>query len=128
MTSIPSTVSPVLPCCAVGSERAAFSALGLVRLLRQSDAQVFMGWRHHSGMLDAAALRALGHLVAATEDILKDCQNNAIVMTGWQSSLRDNAYDESVTCRLWHERSDCLLLRAFVQPSTCRAGDSSWLT
>jgi N-acetylmuramic acid 6-phosphate (MurNAc-6-P) etherase len=63
------------------------SAAGLVRVLRQVDAQIFSGWGAHPGLLDAAPLAALERLATHVRDALRD-PSAAVVLSGCGTSGR----------------------------------------
>ena len=48
---------------------------GIVRQLRQSDAQLFAGWGGHAGINDAAVLEKLRKISQTAVRLLKVCYN-----------------------------------------------------
>src|SRR5438552_3313234 len=63
-------------------------ACGVVRLLRQTDSQIFNGWHTHIGMTDASIRHGLERSIKAAVDMLSDTKHNAIVMSGCGTSGR----------------------------------------
>jgi len=64
------------------------SPLGIVRLLRQSDAQMFIGWREYPSLYDTEILRKLGLLTAWAAEVLSCEAPRRIVMSGAGTSGR----------------------------------------
>lgn len=52
---------------------------GIVRLLRQSDAQLFAGWRDHPSIYDATILRKIDSLAAKASQLLQVSFHNSIL-------------------------------------------------
>ncbi len=61
-------------------------ALGIVRLLRQSDAQLFAGWNGYPALSDLAVHRQLARLASLTGDLLH--RGGVVVMAGAGTSGR----------------------------------------
>lgn len=59
-----------------------------MRLLRQTDAQIFNGWREHAGLYDESNLRTLERLIAVVSEALRAPEKTAIVMSGAGTSGR----------------------------------------
>eukprot|EP00698_Gefionella_okellyi_P001337 TRINITY_DN11283_c0_g1_i1.p1 TRINITY_DN11283_c0_g1~~TRINITY_DN11283_c0_g1_i1.p1 ORF type:complete len:598 (-),score=135.62 TRINITY_DN11283_c0_g1_i1:681-2447(-) len=55
-------------------------AQGAVRLLRQSDAQIFYGWRHFPSLLDNEVIESMKAVVHATHEILAAGRTDAVVV------------------------------------------------
>ncbi len=64
------------------------SPLGIVRIFRQSDAQLFAGWRDFPGILDTEILRKMSRLVDWTLEILRTEGTRRIVLSGAGTSGR----------------------------------------
>ena len=65
--------------------------LGVVRLLRQTDAQIFAGWRDFPGLYDDRTLQALANVTDAAASVLRAAaagKKAVIVMTGSGTSGR----------------------------------------
>lgn len=63
-------------------------AEGIVRLLRQADAQIFNGWRENAGLYDDAILFTLMRLIGVVGEALRAPERTAIVMSGAGTSGR----------------------------------------
>jgi N-acetylmuramic acid 6-phosphate (MurNAc-6-P) etherase len=66
------------------------SPLDLLRILRQTDTQIFTGWRHFAGIFDQPHQQSLQKFVTYLVDILSstDLTQNAIVISGSGTSGR----------------------------------------
>eukprot|EP00731_Ephydatia_muelleri_P031843 Em0023g350a len=64
------------------------SPLGIVRQLRQVDAQIFAGWRHWESILDDGVLSTADRVSNTVIQFLEDTDNNAVVLSGCGTSGR----------------------------------------
>ncbi|GAB4324165.1 MAG: hypothetical protein Kow0059_19670 [Candidatus Sumerlaeia bacterium] len=63
-------------------------ALGIVRLLRQTDSQIFNGWREYAGLYDDDVLETLERLIGVLAAALKTPERTAVVLSGAGTSGR----------------------------------------
>eukprot|EP00040_Diaphanoeca_grandis_P032737 m.199145 g.199145 ORF g.199145 m.199145 type:complete len:594 (+) comp32724_c0_seq1:163-1944(+) len=64
------------------------SPIGITRLLRQVDAQMFAGWHSSPGLMDDSTTKTIAIVANIAAEVLKDPTNNLVVMAGCGTSGR----------------------------------------